>query len=205
MRYLRIFLPLTALLFVGACGLTAPLEEHALPSITGILVIKDPKTCPLAEGCGPKYSLLDKTLSQRVALAGKKIDSLFTNLDHGLIFTVTGDQHALPSSLVSTSGYENIQSVLDVMDVHQRTQHSYLSFLTQNSASYTKDRLGCALKWNKSYLWDETDNVVTLTVVMTNTEASPPTPYLSLTYDGNSGKLLSEEAYPSPLPHCKDA
>ncbi|NKB62248.1 MAG: hypothetical protein GKR95_08980 [Gammaproteobacteria bacterium] len=202
MHYLKILFIVALIPFIAGCSTTISSEDDLPHRITGILVVKAPETCPFTEGCGPKYSLLNENLDERIALRGVKLESLFTAQDHGMIFTVTGKHVELATSLVSISGYENVQSTLNVSGIQRRTHFSYLGFLTTNAASYTKTTFGCEIKWDKSYSWKETNGKITVSVVMEDTMSTKPRPYLKLTYDGESGTLLEVDSSSVPLSVC---
>ena len=173
-------------------------DDEGSAGLTGMLLVLNPDKCPLAEGCGPEFSLLGRNLKTRIAVDGK-----FQWKHRNLIVTVVGKPKPLSDELRSKSGYENIRSHVNVEKYRLRSKIAYQPFLVEQATAYTTSKLGCDLLWDKSYSWNITNNTPHLMVRMTNTFATEPYPYLELTYNGQSGGLISAVLKPDDIDPCK--
>ncbi len=167
------------------------------PALTGMLLVLDPAKCPIAAGCGPQFSLLGQNLTTQVALNGD-IDPAHA----GLILSVAGNTLPLLSEWRDQSGYERINTMVDVEYYRVLSFIPYHAYLTEEGTKYTTENFGCDLLWDKWYSWDFTQGRPQLTVRMTDTFASEPQPWIELSYEGRTGKLANTTAYPAGANPC---
>ena len=206
---------IVAALSISACGVKQRVvnlkdrlfnseEEAALnqnsvetPELTGVLLVLDPERCPLVEGCGPVFSLMGRNLKSQVAITG----DLDPKYNHHII-SVAGEATQLPEELVGKSGYERIKATVNVTSYRLRSAIPYYPFLVEQAATHTLEKFGCELLWDKSYSWTIEDDLPVLKVKMTDTKVDQPQPWVELSFDGNSGSLISETREPLQLNPC---
>ena len=175
-------------------------ENDNMPKkeLTGMLQVLDPEKCPLADGCGPQFSLLGRNFNSRVAVQGP-----FLSDHQNLIVTVIGTPSPLPDELKNNSGYERISAMMSVKKYRLRSTVPYYPFLVEQATIHTTSEFGCDLLWDKSYAWTIENNVTYLNVRMTNTFAAQPQPWLELSFNGHSGDLTSLKTDPPQLDPCE--
>ena len=165
--------------------------------LTGMLLVLDPDKCPLAEGCGPQFSLLGRKLQTQIAITGD-----ISPEHNNLILSVIGDPAPLPSGQSGQSGYENIDATVTVNRYRLRSSIPYHSFLVNEATNFSTSRYGCDLLWDKSFKWSIKDNIPLLSVRMTNTFSDNPQPWIELTFNGNDGSFLSEQKSSQEFDPC---
>ena len=193
-----------ALLLISGCGNKdrAVSKTYEAPSsdmkeLTGMLQIVDPEKCPLVKGCGPQFSLLGRNLKSQIAIEGD-----FSLGQNRHILTVSGTTNTLPADLADKDGYEKIKALINVQKYEVRSKIAYHPFLVDEATKYTTANYGCDLLWDKSYSWTIEDGVPQLQVKMTNTFSKEPQPWVQLSYDGNSGELISVVSEPTQINPC---
>ncbi len=168
--------------------LSKPLTSSSLQ--TGMLLILDPDNCPLPDGCGPRYSLLDNDMKPTIALKGNVL-----NEHSGMVISAEGKLKALPEELRDKPGYEGIESILQIKRYHLKTSIPFSSFLVDQASRWSKEKLGCELLWDKSFSWQAGENRSRLIVRMTDTfHGSEPMPYIELHFDGNRGTFIEQQS-----------
>ena len=201
---MRFFSPLIVyccLIHVNVNASESHYRSHELPSVTGLLLELDPKTCPAEAGCGPRYRLLDESHQPILVLYGDTIPTT-SNLS-GLIIEVTGVIEPLSKAHLGTPGYGSIKQSMDVSALEARSSIHYYPFLVDQADSYTIRQYGCQLRWDKSYSWKEVANRIQIAVTMTDTVNSGEA--LTLVYDATSGALIANKAsrnFLAALPSC---
>lgn len=161
---------------------------------SGMLSVADPQECRVPSGCGPKYTLLDPTLSQRVALLGNIRD------EHAqLIVTVKG-RWSTPSEM--QQGYER---AIKVNKYRLRSSIKYRAFLLEQAARHTQRNYGCTLLWDTSFAWQIDEPKAYLIVRMTDMLEGRKQPYLELWYDAENGEIVREAKNPGDLDPCARA
>lgn len=191
-----------ALLLTSGCGIKNKdrgfsKSDGDMKELTGMLQVIDPEKCPLVKGCGPQFSLLGRNLKLQVAIEGD-----FSPEHHRHILTVTGTRNPLPANLVDKSGYEKIKSIINVQKYEVRSKITY-PFLVDETTKYTIANYGCDLLWDKFYSWTFEGGGPQLQIKMTNTFSNDPQPWVQLSYDGGSGKLVSVVSEPAQMNPCK--
>ena len=166
--------------------------------LTGMLLILDPSKCPLAEGCGPNYSLLGRNLKSQVSIAGE-IKSEHQNL----VVSIIGDPVPISSDRAALSGYQNISAHVEVEKYRLRSSIPYYPFLIEQASRYTEQYFGCDLLWDKTFSWSIENDVTQLAVKMTNNNVPEPYPWLQLIYDGNTGELIDQSMSSSQGNPCQ--
>ncbi len=188
-----LFFLLGTLLALSMIGCASSVSDtHTLPhrsqesEFTGILQVSDSRQCRVAEDCEAQFSLLGRNLKAWIALEGHIVSS-----HHHLIITVTGQAMPLPTELVGQPGYENIRTLVAVKHYRVRSKIPYLPFLADSATDYTLKTFGCDLAWDKSPTWEIKDDNPNFTIRMTDTQRAAPQPWIQLSYNGNSGKLIA--------------
>jgi len=201
MRFFYSFFICCCICVTSACASKANDGIGTPQLITGLLLELDPNNCLLAEGCGPRFTLLDESLNRTLMLQGDAIaDSVDLN---GLVIQVTGVLHPLSKKQADASGYETITHTMNVSSFEAKSSIPYHPFLVNQADSFTTKQYGCQLRWNKSYSWKQSNNRIEISVTLTDTDQSQEN--LMLIYDGRTGELIRSEpskALLSSLPRC---
>lgn len=194
-------------MLIGGCGLMdrrSGGDEPAEPElagdqkeITGMLLVLDPDKCPVSNGCGPRFSLLGRDLTSQVALEGE-VDPAHNHR----ILTVVGTPRYLPSELAENPGYSRVSAIVDVDRYRTRSDLPYYPALVDKTTEITLAQFGCDLLWDKSYSWTIEAEQPLIKVRMTDTQAASPRPWVELTFDGNSGNLVTSRMQPEDVNPC---
>ena len=206
MNYSRSCTLLIVAVLLSSCGLMernsqSDSESESAGSneseLTGMLVVVNPENCPLVDGCGPQFSLLGRKLETRIALTGE-IQPEHENL----ILSVVGPTSPLASELEGKSGYDQVSATVAVEKYRVRSSIPYYPFLVEQATLVTEATYGCDLLWDKSYSWTIENAIPLLTVRMTNTFADAPQPWVELTFNGDTGELVSDSTSSDSLSPC---
>lgn len=185
-----------SLIVAGCARMGVSRDRDSADAITrsGMLSVADPKGCRMPRGCGPKYTLLDPALSQRVPLLGDIRD------EHAqLIVTVKG-RWATPAD--TPQGYER---AIKVKKYRLRSSIKYRAFLLEQAARHTQRNYGCTLLWDTSFAWQIDEPKAYLIVRMTDMLEGRNQPYLELWYDAENGEIVREAKNPGNLDPCARA
>jgi hypothetical protein len=194
---LKLLIAVMLSLTVAACSgrggaRDASLDATSDGDIVGVLFHSNPDTCPLPDGCGPEFSLLDENLSLWTPLEGR--------LDpehHHLVIAVEGRTRPIAREHVQFLGNLAAPNQVRVKRYRLLSTIPYHRFLVEQASEFTTRKYGCDLLWDKSFRWQRADDRANLIVRMTNTYSNEePKPYLELTYDGQTGHFLEETLEP---------
>ncbi len=159
---------------------------------SGMLLVMDPEKCGMPRGCGPKYTLLDPTLSQRVPLLGNIRD------EHAQFIVTVKGRWTTPAD-TQQEGYER---AIKVEEYRLRSSLKYREFLLERAARHTERNYGCTLLWDTSFAWQIDEPKAYLIVRMTDVLEGRNQPYLELWYDAENGEIVREAKDPADLDPC---
>ena len=205
---------ISALLLLSGCGVKDKTADMKNPGfrgssdtkvegdgntreLTGMLQVVDAAKCPLAEGCGPRFSLLGSDLKSQIEVEGD------IKPEHErLILSVVGEPGPLADDRVGTSGYERINTTIKISQYRLRSSIPYYPFLVEKAAEFSAQNFGCEVLWDKTYSWTIEQDIPLLSVKMTDTFAAAPQPWIELTYNGSSGEFVDSETSSDNITPC---
>lgn len=200
-RNRHLFIVAGLCLLIAACSSPGERAHQAADGgFTGMLHYSDSEDCPFESGCGPRFSLLDESLTQWTPLDGR-----FDSGHHNLVIEVDGRTTSMDRDHLEYFGEAAAPHAIKARRYRLLSAIPYHPFLVEQAGQFTMRKYGCESLWDKSYRWERSGERVHLIVRMTDTfHPDDPKPYLELTYDGESGHFLNEEAQPWGIDPCRE-